>query len=165
MGYGSPIFVIVLMVGKQKLSEFDLQHQTCDMKALSQYHNFVQATAEATRNIYKEVADRALGLPPKGGACKAGDASCYDHTNNTGIGQVRVSRAYPPPEKSPYNYAEVLHKSFIFYYQQRSGPMNPQVHLQRIMPDIASFMHQMSQLISLVHIMECIPSSCRGIAW
>lgn len=90
-----------------------------------------QATAAATRNIYKEVADRAQGLSPntlkKGLECKKGDAACYDHTNNTGIGTVRVSRKYPAREKGPYNYAEVLHKSFIFYYQQRSGKMSPQV--------------------------------------
>ena len=93
----------------------------------------LQATAAATKNIYKEVADRAQGLPPgqlkKGLKCKAGDASCYDHTNNTGIGLIKVGRDYPKPDRAPYNYAEVLHKSFIFYYQQRSGKLQPQVSL------------------------------------
>lgn len=92
----------------------------------------MQSKSAATKNIYKEVADRALGLPPdqlKKGliSCKKGDKACYDHTNNTGIGLIKVSREYPAPEKAPYNYAEALHKSFIFYYQQRSGRLNPQV--------------------------------------
>ena len=93
----------------------------------------LQATAAATKNIYKEVADRAQGFPPdqlkKGLKCKTGDASCYDHTNNTGIGSVKVGREYPTPDRAPYNYAEALHKSFIFYYQQRSGKLQPQVSL------------------------------------
>lgn len=93
---------------------------------------WVQTTAEATvyknGNPYKTKADELAGnTPPKDGVCQKGDASCYDHTNNTGIGPVKTSHTYPPPEKAPYNYAEVLHKSFIFFYQQRSGPMNPQV--------------------------------------
>lgn len=55
--------------------------------------------------------------------CAPGDDKCYDHTNNTGQGSVTVSRRFPPAEQSPYNYAEVLHKSYIFYYQQRSGKL------------------------------------------
>lgn len=88
--------------------------------------------AAATKNIYKEVADRNSGASPdplklKGSRCTSEDASCYDHTNNTGTGSIRVTNTYPPPEKAPYNYAEVLHKSFIFYFQQRSGKMPQQV--------------------------------------
>lgn len=59
--------------------------------------------------------------------CAPGDDKCYDHTNNTGQGSVTVSRRFPPAEQSPYNYAEVLHKSYIFYYQQRSGKLPFQV--------------------------------------
>ena len=92
----------------------------------------MQRASAATKNIYKEVADRAAGLSPstnKTIICTTNDASCYDHTNNTGIGEIRVSRAYPSTDKAPYNYAEVLHKSFIFYYQQRSGRLPYQVCL------------------------------------
>ena len=91
----------------------------------------LQALA-AQRNIYKEVADRAAGLTPdsskmKATNCRAGDDNCYDHTNNTGIGPIKVLHEFPSKEKAPYNYAEVLHKSFIFYYLQRSGELPQQV--------------------------------------
>ena len=55
--------------------------------------------------------------------CKKGDASCYDHTNNRGLGNLTVARAFPPVSKGPYNYAEALHKSYIFYDTQRSGKL------------------------------------------
>ena len=90
----------------------------------------MQAAAAKSTNIYKEVADRAAGLSPstnKSLACSKNDANCYDHTNNTGIGSVKVSRQYPDPGKAPYDYSEVLHKSFIFYNQQRSGRLPYQV--------------------------------------
>lgn len=92
------------------------------------------AAKAKARNIYKEVADKASGASPdmtgkSAIGCKKNDASCYDHTNNTGIGLIRVSHEMPLPQRSPYNYAEVLHKSFIFYYQQRSGKLPQQVHL------------------------------------
>ena len=83
-------------------------------------------------NIYKTVADRNAGLLPIANqtlACSKDDASCYDHTNNTGIGAVTVTNIYPDPSKAPYDYSEVLHKSFIFYYQQRSGNLPYQVQL------------------------------------
>ena len=91
----------------------------------------LQAKA-AQRNIYKEVADRAAGLTPdsskmKATNCRADDDNCYDHTNNTGIGPIKVLHEFPPKEKAPYDYAEVLHKSFIFYYLQRSGELPQQV--------------------------------------
>ena len=59
--------------------------------------------------------------------CKKGDASCYDHTNNRGLGNMTVARAFPPVVKGPYNYAEALHKSYIFYDTQRSGKLSFQV--------------------------------------
>ena len=106
----------------------------------------MQAVAEATKNIYKEVADRNSGASPdplktKTASCAANDANCYDHTNNTGIGSIRVSQTYPPPEKAPYNYAEVLHKSFIFYFQQRSGKMPQQVNSRATTLDAIFYQH------------------------
>lgn len=59
--------------------------------------------------------------------CKKGDASCYDHTNNRGLGNLTVARAFPPVAKGPYDYAEALHKSYIFYDTQRSGKLPFQV--------------------------------------
>ena len=53
--------------------------------------------------------------------CQPGDASCYDHTGNLGNGTLKVSRSFPSTAKGPYNYAEALHKSYIFYDAQRSG--------------------------------------------
>lgn len=59
--------------------------------------------------------------------CEANDPNCYDHTRNVGSGNITVSRRFPPADLSPYNYAEVLHKSYLFYYQQRSGKLPFQV--------------------------------------
>ena len=59
--------------------------------------------------------------------CKPGDASCYDHTTNIGVGNLTVGRSFPPPARGPYNYAEALHKSYIFYDVQRSGKLPFQV--------------------------------------
>ncbi|BDA42119.1 Endoglucanase B [Coccomyxa sp. Obi] len=50
-------------------------------------------------------------------------AHCYDHTTNAGIGAVKVSDKFPATDKSAYDYSEVLHKSFLFYFQQRSGKL------------------------------------------
>lgn len=52
---------------------------------------------------------------------------CYDHTTNVGIGQIKVSDKFPAADKSTYDYSEVLHKSFLFYFQQRSGKLPYQV--------------------------------------
>ena len=54
-------------------------------------------------------------------------AHCYDHTRNIGIGPVKVSDTWPATTGAAYNYADVLHKSFIFYFQQRSGKLPQQV--------------------------------------
>jgi hypothetical protein len=54
-------------------------------------------------------------------------AHCYDHTSNIGIGPIKVSDKFPSAADSVYDYSEVLHKSFIFYFVQRSGKMPYQV--------------------------------------
>lgn len=54
-------------------------------------------------------------------------AHCYDHTTNIGIGPIKVSETWPETTGAAYNYADVLHKSFIFYFQQRSGALPQQV--------------------------------------
>lgn len=38
-----------------------------------------------------------------------------------------MSDKFPATDKSAYDYSEVLHKSFIFYFQQRSGKLPYQV--------------------------------------
>ncbi len=53
----------------------------------------------------------------------ANSAHCYDHTRNLGIGPIKVSEQWPATTGPTYDYADVLHKSFIFYYQQRSGKL------------------------------------------
>lgn len=54
-------------------------------------------------------------------------AHCYDHTANVGIGPIKVSEKFPAADQSTYDYSEVLHKSFLFYFQQRSGKLPHQV--------------------------------------
>ena len=55
--------------------------------------------------------------------CDKGDATCYDHTGNLGLGNLTVGRTFPAKARGPYNYAEALHKSYIFYDAQRSGKL------------------------------------------
>lgn len=59
-------------------------------------------------------------------------AHCYDHTTNRGIGPVKVSDKFPAADQSTYDYSEVLHKSFLFYFQQRSGKLPHQVRQIKI---------------------------------
>lgn len=55
-------------------------------------------------------------------------AACYDHTANVGIGPIKVSDKFPEQTTPVYDYSEVLHKSFLFYFVQRSGKLPYQVH-------------------------------------
>ncbi|CAK0782162.1 hypothetical protein CVIRNUC_005591 [Coccomyxa viridis] len=60
----------------------------------------------------------------KGDGCKGStDPACYDHTGNVGIGPVQVSGVFPDKDDAAYQYSEVLHTSFLFYFQQRSGKL------------------------------------------
>ena len=40
---------------------------------------------------------------------------------------VQVGEKFPSKAEPAYQYSEVLHKSFLFYYQQRSGKLPHQV--------------------------------------
>ena len=40
---------------------------------------------------------------------------------------VKVAEKFPSKADAAYPYSEVLHKSFLFYYQQRSGKLPHQV--------------------------------------
>ena len=40
---------------------------------------------------------------------------------------VQVAEKFPSKADAAYPYSEVLHKSFLFYYQQRSGKLPHQV--------------------------------------
>ena len=42
---------------------------------------------------------------------------------------MQVSDAFPARSDAAYQYSEVLHKSFLFYFQQRSGKLPHQVHI------------------------------------
>ena len=44
-------------------------------------------------------------------------------------GGVQVGEKFPSKAEPAYQYSEVLHKSFLFYYQQRSGKLPHQVPL------------------------------------
>ena len=45
----------------------------------------------------------------------------------TGSFFVQVAEKFPSKANAAYPYSEVLHKSFLFYYQQRSGKLPHQV--------------------------------------
>ncbi len=45
------------------------------------------------------------------------------------FGMVQVGEKFPSKAEPAYQYSEVLHKSFLFYYQQRSGKLPHQVPL------------------------------------
>ena len=45
----------------------------------------------------------------------------------TGSSHVQVAEKFPSKADAAYPYSEVLHKSFLFYYQQRSGKLPHQV--------------------------------------
>lgn len=45
----------------------------------------------------------------------------------TGSFFVQVAEKFPSKADAAYPYSEVLHKSFLFYYQQRSGKLPHQV--------------------------------------
>ena len=40
---------------------------------------------------------------------------------------LQVSDKFPSKAEPAYQYSEVLHKSFLFYFQQRSGKLPHQV--------------------------------------
>lgn len=40
---------------------------------------------------------------------------------------MQVSDTFPDTGDAAYQYSEVLHKSFLFYFQQRSGKLPHQV--------------------------------------
>ena len=40
---------------------------------------------------------------------------------------LQVSGVFPDKDNAAYQYSEVLHKSFLFYFQQRSGKLPHQV--------------------------------------
>lgn len=42
---------------------------------------------------------------------------------------MQVGEKFPSKAEPAYPYSEVLHKSFLFYYQQRSGKLPHQVPL------------------------------------
>ena len=49
------------------------------------------------------------------------------HQDLTGCFRVKVAEKFPSKTDAAYPYSEVLHKSFLFYYQQRSGKLPHQV--------------------------------------
>ena len=107
---------------------------TCSYAQAAQQHS--TAAANLLPENQKILAKLSSSTPPAppggldhrgGSSCQANDSKCYDHTHNIGYGNVTVSSRFPPSQHSPYNYAELLHKSYIFYYQQRSGKLPSQV--------------------------------------
>ncbi len=50
---------------------------------------------------------------------------------------AQVSETFPDKTDAAYQYSEVLHKSFLFYFQQRSGQLPHQVdtHYQQHAPN------------------------------
>ena len=61
-------------------------------------------------------------------------STCYQDL--TGSLRVQVAEKFPSKADAAYPYSEVLHKSFLFYYQQRSGRLPHQVgpHAQAFRP-------------------------------
>ena len=45
---------------------------------------------------------------------------------------LQVSGVFPDKDDAAYQYSEVLHTSFLFYFQQRSGKLPHQVSAVRL---------------------------------
>ena len=50
--------------------------------------------------------------------------------------RVQVAENFPSKADAAYPYSEVLHKSFLFYYQQRSGKLPHQVGAGQVLSNL-----------------------------
>ena len=81
----------------------------------------------------------------------AGAAACQ-HV----MSRMQVSEQWPATTGGAYDYADVLHKSFIFYFQQRSGKLPHQVPLPDLAPSVCVWV-ELSEEHATHHVPTAVP--------